>query len=158
MLGLTAGVAPAVAQKLLDSRERALFQAISKKNAKAAIRILKNGTIDANLREPGGRTALMQAALAGLDEVVQDLLERGADVNAKSQEEQTALMLAADAGDVDLVKLLLTKGADTKAKDRDEWTALQYAKMRVTGTEGERKKAYEEIVTVLEGAAKPAGE
>lgn len=151
-------VSSAAAQRTLDSREKSFFQALNKKDAKAAMRILKNGTMDPNLRDASGRTALMQASLAGLEEVVTELLDRGADVNAKSQEEQTALMLAADAGALEVVKLLLAKGADAKAKDRDEWTAVQYAKMRVTGTEGERKKVYEGIVTVLEEAAKPAGE
>lgn len=149
------GVSLAASAQQLKSPDKNLLQAISKKEGDKALRLLRTGGANASVIDPTGRTALMNAAAAGLVEVVKELLERGADINVKSKEGQTALMLAADFGQVEAVRVLLAKGADLKAKDQDEWTALQYATMRVDGSADERKKTYEEIVRLLKEAEKP---
>lgn len=154
LAGLLCCAFPVDAQNL-SSREKSFFRALDKKDARAALRILRGGPLDANLRDTTGRTALMQASLAGLEEVVADLLERGADVNVKSKEEQTALMLASDVGDVEIVKMLLARDANPRVEDRDKWTALQYAQQRILSAEGERKKAYEEIIEILQKVTPP---
>jgi ankyrin repeat protein len=139
----------------LSSKDKNLLQAIAKRESEKALRLLRTGGASANITDSTGRTALMNAVISGLTEVVKELVGRGADINAKSKEGQTALMLAADFGDVESVRLLLAKGADWKAKDQDEWTALEYAKMRLDGSPEEKKKNYEEIVRILQEAAKP---
>jgi ankyrin repeat protein len=144
-----------VAAQEMSSRDKNLLQAISKKDGEKALRLLRNTGVSANITDPSGRTALMNAVAGGLTEVVKDLLERGAEVNVKSKEGQTALMLAADFGHTEAVRLLLAKGADCKAKDQDDWTALQYATMRVDAAADQKKKNYEEIIRILKEAEKP---
>jgi ankyrin repeat protein len=143
----------------LSAREKSLLEAISKKEGEKALRLLRgNSGLDVNLVDPVGRTLLMNAVTSGLEDLVKELLDRGANINAKSKEGQTALMLAADFGHIELLRLLLSKGADLKLKDQDDWTALQYANMRVQGSSDEKKKTYEEIVRILKEAEKPQAE
>jgi len=62
---------------------------------------------------PDGLTALMEAAYYGRNDIVELLIDRGANVNAVSSSgSMSALMLAAAKGQVDTVKLLLKRGAD----------------------------------------------
>ena len=49
-------------------------------------------------------------------EIVQALIDKGADVNAKDKKGATALMLASQKGYKEIVQLLITKGADVNAK------------------------------------------
>lgn len=67
---------------------------------------------DVNLRGGNGVTPIMVAASASPPEVVQLLIEAGADVNAKTDEgEITALSAAVEAGRDDIVQLLKRAGA-----------------------------------------------
>jgi ankyrin repeat protein len=50
--------------------------------------------IPADVRDEGGNTSLMSAALNGQTEIVKGLLRNGADVNAQNLEGRTALMFA----------------------------------------------------------------
>jgi len=85
------------------------------------------------LMQKGGPTASLRLHLAagrGHKEVVEFLLEHGADVNARSPLHQTALYVAARQGHKEVVELLLEHGADVNAKDarnRTNRTALHYA-------------------------------
>ena len=65
-------------------------------------------------RGPKQWGALHYAALAGHGEIVQLLLERGADVNARTPNDSTALMMTAREGHEDLARILLAAGADPK--------------------------------------------
>jgi ankyrin repeat protein len=71
----------------------------------------------------------MVASRAGRLEIVQLLLDQGAEGNAKDRKfEDTLLIKAALAGDADAVKFLIDKGAEINAKDSEGRTALSYAK------------------------------
>lgn len=59
--------------------------------------------------------------------VVQQLLEKGANIEAKNQFGETALMHAAKHGHANVVKLLLDKGSNIEAKDKTGGTALMTA-------------------------------
>jgi len=72
-------------------------------------------------------TALHVASRNGHTEIVEMLLEEGADVNAKTKEGITALNRASEKGHTKTVARLLEKGADVNAKDSDGWTALMWA-------------------------------
>ncbi|HTZ21604.1 MAG TPA: ankyrin repeat domain-containing protein [Opitutaceae bacterium] len=52
------------------------------------------------------------------------LIDKGANVNAKRDDGSTALMKAAQYAELDVVRLLLKKGADIRAKDNNGRTAL----------------------------------
>jgi len=97
-----------------------------------------NAEIDARARftadglEPGspmearlaiGRTPLMEAAWGGQEEVVDLLLDLGADINAVDDLGMTSLIRAARRGHEKVVKILLTRGANAMVKDKKGWTA-----------------------------------
>jgi ankyrin repeat protein len=71
---------------------------------------------------------LMNAAKAGDEAKVEQLLEQGADANAKDEDDVTVLMIAALTGQTDNVRALLAKGADVNAEDKFGWTPFIYAK------------------------------
>jgi hypothetical protein len=73
-------------------------------------------------------TALHYAAAAGNNEIVQTLLDRGADINARSPNLTTPLMIAAYEGYFPTVQLLLERGADVTLKNETGLNAADYAK------------------------------
>ncbi|MBI2825885.1 MAG: ankyrin repeat domain-containing protein [Planctomycetia bacterium] len=82
--------------------------------------------VDAHGKELRG-TPLQYAATKGHGEIVQLLLERGAEVGARDQNERTSLIWAALYGHADVIRRLLDAGANVNAKDYSGWTALDYA-------------------------------
>ena len=93
---------------------------------------------DVNSRDAVGITPLMCAARGHRPdianptptdhpEVVELLLERGADVNAKTDSGFVALFGAARYGHDKVAKVLIDHGADVNAKDKAGMTALKWA-------------------------------
>ena len=69
-------------------------------------------------------TALRIASKEGHVELVEMLLNNGANVNAKNSYGVTALHIASREGHTDIVAMLLEKGADVNAKSDGGYTAL----------------------------------
>ena len=86
-------------------------------------------TGDANIRaSQHGQTALMLAVSHGRLDMVQLLVEAGADLNIRDEDGSTALMCAAEHGQTEIVKYLLAHpDTDIFAKDNDGLTALAVA-------------------------------
>lgn len=74
-----------------------------------------------------GNTALMRAALGGYLDVVDLLLNQGADANMQSAQGGTALMQACYRGHADVVRRLLDAKASTRLQDAYDGTALMRA-------------------------------
>ena len=75
-----------------------------------------------------GQTALMLASSHGRLDMVQLLVEAGADMNIRDEDGSTALMCAAEHGHAGIVKYLLQNpDTDVLAKDNDGLTALAVA-------------------------------
>jgi ankyrin repeat protein len=69
-----------------------------------------------------------KAAGRGHKEIVELLIDEGADVNAKDKRGTTPLHEAAGRGhNKDVAELLIAKGADVNAKDDNGWTPLHHA-------------------------------
>merc|ERR1711902_283161 len=86
-------------------------------------------TADLNVRaSQHGQTALMLAVSHGRLDMVDLLLEAGADVNIRDEDGSTALMCAAEHGHMDIVKLLMKHPEiNINAVDNDGATALRVA-------------------------------
>lgn len=74
--------------------------------------------------------ALHAAARNGHEEIVNDLLERGAPTSTKDVDGCTPLHIAAGQGNTDMVQALLLKGADKNTLDNEERTPLCLASSR----------------------------
>ncbi|KAJ5318775.1 uncharacterized protein N7506_011479 [Penicillium brevicompactum] len=80
-------------------------------------------------RDKSGRTPLVGAADRGQAEIVEYLIQNGADINSKDDSEKTALHVSCE-GDLDqVVKILLQSGSgiDIEAKNSEGETALAVA-------------------------------
>lgn len=75
-----------------------------------------------------GKTPLHEATENHKLEIVQVLLDYGADVNAVSNGDYTALHIAATNGDTAIINLLLSRNADIKKLDEFQRNPLQTAK------------------------------
>ncbi|HEY0323586.1 MAG TPA: ankyrin repeat domain-containing protein [Pyrinomonadaceae bacterium] len=78
-------------------------------------------------RDAAGRTALINAASKGSNNISQKLLSKGADVNAKDSKGLTALMQSAGNGHKETTGVLLENRADLNLTDNNGQTALIYA-------------------------------
>ena len=87
---------------------------------------------DADFKGPAARRALLHAAGVGNAEMVQLLLDSGADAKTRSKDPvaRTPLMLAAAGGHIEVVNILVSRGAKVDARDRSGKTALAWATLQ----------------------------
>jgi hypothetical protein len=81
-------------------------------------------------------TALHVAVIRGHAEVVQILLERGADPTVQDKDGQTPFHFASLKGDVEVIRMILEQGADPTVQDKHGRTPFHIASR--TGTCGSR--------------------
>ncbi|KAJ9597346.1 hypothetical protein L9F63_011786 [Diploptera punctata] len=91
----------------------------------AALILVQNQCI--NSQDKWGNTALFLAACLGKHEVVEFLLEAGADVNYFNKDKRTPLLQAADLGHVMVVESLVEHGASVNTRNSFGDTALLLA-------------------------------
>ncbi|KAJ8683925.1 hypothetical protein QAD02_019717 [Eretmocerus hayati] len=116
-----------------ESREISYFHiACSRDNPIVAANFLKSGmninrSVSSHSAIYGGFTALHFAVYNSCIQVVDFLLNQGANINVKTKEGWTALTLAITYNNERIVELLLNGGADTNFHHTDGLTPLQYA-------------------------------
>jgi ankyrin repeat protein len=119
-----------------DNNMTALMQACSwgkVKGEKIAFFLMEAGANVKYIRQADEMTALNFAACRSRPEVLQALIDRGAEIDGPKDTKQTALMLAARDNNVEALKVLIKNGADTSLECKLPWannsTALELAKL-----------------------------
>lgn len=107
---------------------------------KIAIKLIKAGPDVNYVRANDEMTALGFAACDSRPEVVQALLEHGAEVEGPPGTEQTPLMLAARHNNVEAIKLLIAAGADVNRPCQLPWAVGRTA-LWLAENEGAQKAA-----------------
>lgn len=137
--------------------EHGLILAVREPSLNVATVLLNWPRMNVEARTPRDESALMLAALQGLSELCEQLIDKGADVNkpgwtplhyaathghlavmtllldhdayidTESPNGTTPLMMAAQYGTTAAVKLLLDAGADPQIKNQQGFTALDFA-------------------------------
>jgi ankyrin repeat protein len=96
-------------------------------NLDTVMQLIDEGA-DVNARdETNGQTALITASQGCQFEIVELLLDHGAEVDAIDNDGTTALMEASYKGDIAIMRLLISKGAQINRKRSFGETALVYA-------------------------------
>jgi hypothetical protein len=105
------------------------------------VKTLLDKNVDVNAQDENYGTALQAVSEEGHVQIVDMLLNRGADVNVSTQDGYygTALQAASDRGHKQIVEMLLDRGADVNAQGKYHVTALHMASDR----------GYEQIVKML---------
>jgi ankyrin repeat protein len=116
-LALVAGALPAMAD------DQAFLAAARDNDAAALTRLLAAGQ-PVDVRDSGGRTALLVATHADALEAARVLIAAGADVNAKDDIKDTPYLYAGAEGRTEILKLLLVRGAKLEDTNRFGGTAL----------------------------------
>lgn len=111
------------------AKEIETFHYIAAKGSKVALQQMldKYGKDIVDARDDHGRTAMIHAGITGHKELMDQLLNAGADINAADNRGQTALMAAAHRGYDLCVKHLIDSGAKIDQQDEHGLTALVLA-------------------------------
>lgn len=104
-----------------DDGSSALDIAVTNADGEAARLLLEHGA-RVNYENTSGETPLISSAI--FPDLVEILLDKGANPNMATVEGKTALMVAAEKGRVESVKLLLDKGASPNLRDKAGLTVL----------------------------------
>ncbi len=140
ILAFMLGIVP-IQVALANSKADALADAALNGDLEQVKTLIEKEGVDINAKESeAGATALMWASGYKELEVVQYLINKGADINAKIDNGRTALMWASMKGHLEVVKALVegksgllsmfSKGADINAKTNYGETALILASMK----------------------------
>ena len=107
-----------------------LMDAVINYKPHAIWHILQHPVVDLEIKDELGRTALMYAVNGKSIEIIQQLLNAGADIDAKDYNHFTPLMVVLQQNKPEIAKLLIEKGAGIN-EATNGWTpltiALQYS-------------------------------
>ncbi|KAJ4439915.1 ankyrin repeat and MYND domain-containing protein 2 [Periplaneta americana] len=108
--------------------EKDIFSKIANNDVNGLKNILLQHKLKVDIYDENGMTPLQHASYKGNKEIVQMLLDQGADVNSgKHEHAYTALHFAALSGNAELCHLLLMAGAKSQATNSVGRTASQMA-------------------------------
>lgn len=91
--------------------------------------LAEHPSLDINLKDHKGYSALMYAAYNGHADMVISLIAQGADIESPDKGGSTILMGVAFKGHADIAKILIDAGADIQATNFVGMNALQFSQM-----------------------------
>lgn len=74
-----------------------------------------------------GRTLLMRCCITGQTDLVQRLIQEGANIEVQDYMNNTPLLEALSKNHADIAKILIDNGANLNLKNKDGWAPLHYA-------------------------------
>ena len=105
-----------------------LFAAVEKNDLPLLKNLLKRGAqVNAKDRLKYGQTPLMLASKHGHLEILNELIDHGADIDDTNIDGYSAIIIATENGHTKIVEQLIKKGADLNASTKDGNTALIWA-------------------------------
>lgn len=104
-----------------------LIYAVKSGNVPLVEMLVKEKYVNLDHQDKDKNTSLHYSVIQRNYELIDLLVDNGADIDVQNADGQTALMVAAKAGDDKLTDYLLDYGADKKLRDRAGRTALQLA-------------------------------
>ena len=134
---------------LKDRKQRSpLLHAIESpgENSDVVLQLLKKGA-DVNAVSIDGWSPLLKATAKQYHEILQKLLEQGANVGQKVLANHSALHIACDNGDLDSVKILIKYGATLDIQNRDKETPMMIAQKHMN-----KGPQYQELFKYLKAA------
>ncbi len=112
-----------------DALHEQLWEAIRKNDVPGVVLAVTEGaSLRAQFRSNEPNPPLIYPSLYGWNEMLETLIDLGADVNQSGENGSTPLMSAAYSGNADIVECLLKNGARLDAFDKDRETPLDYAR------------------------------
>lgn len=127
-----------------------LHAAVLANDASAVRRILEEAKVDPNLEDANGVTALIEACIAGYNDLVEILITEGkCPAHPPGEFRHSPIRGAAVAGQASTMKLLLDLGADPNALSDGNRTALMGACFLRKTVEGDHSSISAECVKVL---------
>jgi len=120
------------------------------KNAASKIEYIDFTVEDINEGDLPDDYTYKKEVVGNLD-LIELMIEKGADINAKGANDCTALWYSIDLDSSRLIQLLINKGADINAESNGGWTALHPAVWKAAHSDKdiESKKAYLRIIEYL---------
>jgi ankyrin repeat protein len=133
---------PALLDSFGDDGFNAIGLAVFFRHPEIARMLIERGAdVSAPARNPMKVAPVHAAATQGDRELMQLLLDHGADPNATQQVDYVPLHSSAGRGDVETARLLIARGADPKRKTSDGKTPADIA----------RERGFEELAALLDG-------
>jgi len=127
LLSLLWMLLPLAATAQSPTLSEAWVQAIQTRDAERLMTLLQEGSVDVNLGNDQGKTALMIGAQSGDRPLCAALMKAGAKLNVTNANGGTPLMHAAVGGNVQIVTAMLDAGARPNVRAVNGWTALALA-------------------------------
>uniref|UniRef100_A0A7S2HI09 Ankyrin n=1 Tax=Helicotheca tamesis TaxID=374047 RepID=A0A7S2HI09_9STRA len=133
-----------------DTTDLPLHAAVLSNDADSVRSILLKGKVDPNLEDSNGVTALIEACIAGYDDLVEILIKEGkCPAHPPGKFRHSPVRGAAVAGRASTIKLLLEHGADPNALSDGNRTALMGACFLRKTVEGDHAAISAECVRIL---------
>ena len=119
--------AAVLSTKNKQQQDEGLISAVIKGRISDIKKVLNDDTVDVNVKDSSGCTALHWACWNGYRDVAELLLDNGANIEARSSINSTPVMWASWNGQTSTTRFLLDRGCVVNADNKDGYTPLHCA-------------------------------